>query len=60
MVARVRAMVGRAGSLDEVAEGLLRLYPTLDDRRLAALIGQALALGELTGRAEIADGHHGG
>ena len=49
-------MVESAESLDEVADGLVTLYPDLDPSRLAAVMGQAMLLAELTGRSEIADG----
>ena len=56
LISKVRAMVESAESLDEVADGLVTLYPDLDPSRLAAVMGQAMLLAELTGRSEIADG----
>ena len=55
-IAQLGAMVERAQSLDEIAEGLMRLYPRIGTADLAEVIGQALAVAQLTGRAEIADG----
>jgi len=51
----IRGVVDRAQSLEEIAAELLRLYPSLATGGLAAVMGQALAVANLTGRSEIAD-----
>lgn len=53
MVDAVRRLVETSTSLDEVAEGLLRLRPDLPDGDLAQLMGDALAAANLTGRLEV-------
>lgn len=52
---RIAGIVAGASSLEDVASGLLKLYPTLATAGLAEAMSQALAVAQLTGRAEIAD-----
>ncbi|MBN2751869.1 MAG: hypothetical protein JXQ84_04095, partial [Rhodospirillaceae bacterium] len=53
MVDQVRQLVNTAASLDDVAEGLLRLRPDLPDAALAQLMGDAMTIAHATGRMEI-------
>jgi phage gp29-like protein len=53
---RIAEVVARAKTLEEIAAELLRLYPQLETEGLAEAMAQALAVAQLTGRAEIADG----
>jgi len=52
----VDEVADRGGSLQEVADAMLRLYPALATDGLAEVMAQALVVAHLTGRAEIADG----
>jgi phage gp29-like protein len=47
------ALVEHAESMQDIANGLLALYPKLTTQDLAGLIGQALAVGDLTGRLDL-------
>lgn len=53
MIERVRPLVDRAGSLEELADGLAALYPELRGAGLAEAVRQAMALAHLVGRDEI-------
>lgn len=55
MVARVAALVDGAASLPAIAEGLVALFPQLADDEFNALLGDALTLAALRGRADIID-----
>lgn len=46
-------LVEQAQSLEEIRDGLGRMYPTLDSSRLAELMSEAMASAHLQGRAEI-------
>lgn len=52
---RIRALVETAGTYEEIAAGLLALYPQLAVGGLAEAMQQALAVANLTGRAELGD-----
>lgn len=52
---RCRALVTGAATMDEIAQGLIGLYPGLSTDELAATIGQALAVADLTGRLDLVD-----
>jgi phage gp29-like protein len=49
-------MPGNLPRLQEVAAGLLALYPQLGTEALAESLRQALVLAELAGRADMAQG----
>ncbi|WP_142851044.1 DUF935 family protein, partial [Telmatospirillum sp. J64-1] len=55
MIGQIEALLGEVGSLEELHGRLLALYPRLDAGSLAGLLGEALALADLQGRAEILD-----
>lgn len=55
MIDMVRALVDNAESLDGVRESLKALKPNLPADELAQLMQMALAMADLSGRAEIAD-----
>ncbi|MBF0094382.1 MAG: DUF935 family protein [Alphaproteobacteria bacterium] len=57
LIGQIERIVAESASLDEVAERLVRLYPTLDATALGKAMAAALTVAELTGRAEIVDGH---
>lgn len=52
MLERIEALIDEAGSLEDLAGGLLQLAPELDEGELAGLMQQAFALAELMGRAD--------
>jgi phage gp29-like protein len=56
LVDPIRHLVQHAGSLEEIRDGLLDLYPQLDGAQLVGLVQRALAAGTLAGRQEVADG----
>lgn len=55
LIGRVRAMLDRVDTLEEAQAALVEIYPDLDTSDLALVVGRALALANLTGRADIAD-----
>lgn len=56
LIDSIRSLVDGAGTLDDVAEGLLGLYPGMDIEKLADRMREALAVAELMGRSDLADG----
>lgn len=52
---RIRTLVETATTYEEIAAGLLALYPQLTVGGLAEAMQQALAVANLTGRAELGD-----
>ncbi len=56
MIDTIRAVVEQAATFEEIGARLAEIYPTLDGAGLAEVIGKAMTLAELTGRAEIVDG----
>jgi len=56
LVAQIRGALASSTDLVEFGERILTLYPELDDKGLAQLIGDGLVAAELGGRAEIQDG----
>ncbi len=54
---KVRGLVKRAGSLEEIRDGIAELYDGKNSEELGLVIGRALALADLSGRAEVQDGH---
>lgn len=57
LIGRVRAMLDRVDTLEEAQAALVEIYPQLATDDLALVVGRALALANLTGRLDIADGH---
>jgi phage gp29-like protein len=55
LIETVRQMVERASSLQAVEVGLKRLKPDMPTDQLAGLMQLAMAMAELSGRADIAD-----
>lgn len=55
LIGRVRAMLDRVDTLEEAQAALVEIYPDLDTSDLALVVGRALALANLTGRADITD-----
>ncbi len=56
LVGQVHNLVASCNSLQDVADGLVKLYPRLDASNLALAMAQALQVAELTGRSEMAHG----
>jgi phage gp29-like protein len=55
LMAAIDALVARATTLQDVADGLVALVPEISDDRLAQLMAQALLVAGLSGRSDIAD-----
>lgn len=53
---QIRALVDEAGSLQELRDRLLTLYPQLDPSQFAEAMGDALAAAHLAGRYELLQG----
>jgi phage gp29-like protein len=53
MLVRIEAMVGAAGSLEELRAMLLAAWPEIDDRTLSGVVARALVAGNLGGRAML-------
>jgi phage gp29-like protein len=53
MLVRIEAMVGAAGSLEELREMLLAAWPEVDDATLSGVLARALLAGHLGGRAAL-------
>ena len=49
----IRNFVEQASSLEEIRDGLIDLYPELDDAAFAEAMGQAMLLSDLAGREEV-------
>jgi phage gp29-like protein len=56
MLAPVIDLVQHATSYEEILDGLAKLYPTMDDSELQALLTEASAAAYLAGRFEVAQG----
>lgn len=56
LVDAVRGVIENAESLDAARDALVRLMPALPVAQLAALLGQAMTVADLTGRADLQDG----
>lgn len=56
MITQVRDLVMRAGSMEEIRDGLLDLYPDMDALKLGTLMQRAFAAAELAGRADEKEG----
>ncbi|MFD2678036.1 phage portal protein family protein [Camelimonas lactis] len=48
-------LIARGGSLADLPDALLEIYPDLDTAELGALLGDAFALADLQGRASVID-----
>ncbi|MFZ5760954.1 MAG: DUF935 domain-containing protein [Thermodesulfobacteriota bacterium] len=59
MVARVRELVMRAGSLEAIRDGLIDLYPQTSEEQLARALSLGLTGAELAGRLDIREDMHG-
>lgn len=57
LIGEIERMVASSATLDEVAERLVRLYPTLNAGALGHAMAAAMTVAELTGRAEMMDGN---
>lgn len=53
---RIRALVEGASSMQEIADGLLALWPEMDQAALAGRMREALTVANLMGRTDIGDG----
>lgn len=53
---QVRALLERSADLAEFRDGLAGLFPALPTAQFAQLMGEALALAQLAGRADLTDG----
>lgn len=51
----VKAMVTKAGSLEEIRDGIIEVYADIEPAELQELIAQAIFVAELYGRAAIVD-----
>ena len=51
---QVRDFVEQAASLEDIRDGLVDLFPELDDAAFAEAMGQAMLLSDLAGRVEVA------
>jgi phage gp29-like protein len=52
-LAEARALIARAGTMQDIAAGLIGLYPGMRTAELAETLGQAMAVADLTGRLEL-------
>lgn len=59
MVERVRELVMTAGSLEEIRDGLIDLYPRISDDQLARALSLGLTGAELAGRLDVREDMHG-
>ncbi len=57
LMAPVAALIARATSLEEIRDGIMKLYADMDPEDLGVLIARATALAHLAGRAEVIDGN---
>jgi phage gp29-like protein len=55
LVKPILALAQKAGSLEELKDGLLKIYPKLDTGALEELTARALFIADLCGRAEAGD-----
>jgi phage gp29-like protein len=58
-VAQIRSLVDQAGSLEEVRDKLLELYPTMTLDQYADAMAMALGAAQLAGRSAVQDGTNG-
>lgn len=58
-IAKADALVQRAGSLEEIRDGLLRLVPGMNTARFGALMQRALAVSQIAGRSDARDDSRG-
>lgn len=55
LIGQLKVVVDSSASMAEVADRLVGLYPQMDAGPLAELMAQAMAVAEMTGRAEIVE-----
>lgn len=55
LAAPILALAGKAASLEELRDGLLKIYPSLDTRKLEDLTARAMFIADLYGRAAATD-----
>lgn len=55
-LAPIREVILSGGSLEEIRDGLLKVYPDLKAREMGSLMQKAFALSELLGRSEVKGG----
>lgn len=56
MIDRLRDLVASADSLPALRDGLVALFPSLDEAEIARLMGDAMTVAALAGRSDLADG----
>jgi phage gp29-like protein len=56
LIDRIRREIAAAKTLPELRQRLLEIQPDLDVAELAAVMGRAFAVADLTGRSEVKDG----
>ena len=56
LIEPIRRLVESAATMEEIRDGLDKLYPDIDDTVLAALLREALAAAILGGRYEAREG----
>ncbi len=56
LVEPIRELMNKAKTLEELRDGLARLYPKMPEKRLAKLVANALTAGNLAGRYEAKHG----
>lgn len=52
----IKRLVETADSLEEIRDGLIKLYPDMDEKGFAGLLQQALTAATLAGRSDVKDG----
>lgn len=55
----IRELVNRAGSLEEIRDGLIDLYPDMDDQRLGELMSAAFSASWIAGMSDAKDESRG-
>jgi len=56
LIAPIRQLVDQAGSLEEIRDRLLELYPDMDAKEFNRLMQEILAASDLAGRFEVSQG----
>ncbi|MFH1984131.1 MAG: DUF935 domain-containing protein [Pseudomonadota bacterium] len=57
MIARIRELVMSAGSLEEIRDHIIDLYPAIDSDELGLVMARAMATSELAGRNDAENGN---
>jgi len=55
LMAPVADLITKATSLEEIRDGIMKLYAEMDPEDLGVMMARAMALAHLTGRAEVLD-----